>query len=426
MPDMIHIALVSALLAWNPPADETAIEGGGKVVLSIGEVPEVAERGKPVDVAVEVASQGAREIAGTLSIGLEPSWVLEGLAERLVKVPAGGKTVVQVKIAAGLNTHGAHYPLHARLRVADGGVEKQLHAVRVFETRLGPPPPPDEPLVVPAGGSLDLSAARAVRVSWEWFGKPRRAMLFGWTGSDPECRLDFSTGGQADRGGSRPAISVHPPWWTGAGTMFADYRVSLPAAGPVRFEAAGALRDIAPAEPPSDGVTYRVSAAPADGKGEPPSDGAFRLLAEKHIAARTWTPFVADLSDLAGKTVWLRLETHPGPKRDTTCDGAFWGSPRIACGPPPPAAAGAEREIDRKEVHGFKDDWTVDGEVLPPYGFLAKGKDILVVRSKGLTMARDSRVEFIEKDGFSYRVEVSSSGPGKITPLPGTRPPPEK
>ena len=175
IPDMIHIAIITAVLAWNPPVDEAAIEGGGKVVLSIGEVPEVAERGKSVDVAVEVASQGAREIAGTLSIGLEPSWVLEGPAEREVKIPAGGKAVVEVKIAAGPKTHGAHYPLHARLRVADGGVEKQLHAVRVFETRLGPPPPPDEPLVVPAGGSLDLSAARAVRVSWEWFGKPRRS-----------------------------------------------------------------------------------------------------------------------------------------------------------------------------------------------------------------------------------------------------------
>jgi len=330
---MISVAFLSIFLGFNPPVDSLDLEGGGKLSLKIGEVPEVSARGKPVSVILEISSTGKREIRGTLRIGLEPSWSIRGSPQRRLTIPAGGTSSVEVKIVPGARTHPAHYPIHGRFQFSRGEKKRELHAVRIFETALSPAPPPDRPLEAGTSGEIHLSSTRAVRVSWERFGKKRRKMPFGWTGNDPECRLVFLPGRRVDRGKTLDAIEVHPPWWKGAGTMFADYRIQLPDTRPIRFEAAGAIRDLHAGEPPSDGVTYRVYAAPAGPPpSEPPEDGAFRLLVEKHIDARRWQLIEADLGELAGRPIWLRLETHPGPKRDTTCDGASWGAPGVISG----------------------------------------------------------------------------------------------
>jgi tetratricopeptide (TPR) repeat protein/O-antigen ligase len=46
-------------------------------------------------------------------------------------------------------------------------------------------------------------------------------------------------------------------------------------------------------------------------------------------AARRWHPYVVDLSDYAGQTVKLTLETGGGPAGDSRFDWAGWGAPRL-------------------------------------------------------------------------------------------------
>ncbi len=330
---MMFITLASALFCFNPPVDQLDLGGGGTLTLKIGEVPTPTERGKPIPVRIEISTSGKNEIRGTLKIDLEPAWSIEGSPLRSLAIPAGGATSAEFKLIPGKNTHPAHYPIHGRFRFSEGTTERLLHAVRIFETGFPPAPPADSPLKIGEIGRIPLSPVRAVRISWERFGEERKKMPFGWTGQDSDCRLVYRPGARADRGRSLNAIEVHPPWWNGAGTMFADYRIQLPKEGRLRFEAAGALRDLHPDEPPSDGVTYRISAVPAGPHAaEPPEDGEFQLLKEKHIAARRWELIEADLDPYAGRPIWLRLETHPGPKRDTTCDGAFWGAPCVLSG----------------------------------------------------------------------------------------------
>ena len=76
---------------------------------------------------------------------------------------------------------------------------------------------------------------------------------------------------------------MHPPWRPAAGTVFAEYRVKLPDVAPLTLAFANAIRDNTAAEPPSDGVTFRVWA------GE-------QKLFERHTDSKQWVDGTADLS----------------------------------------------------------------------------------------------------------------------------------
>ncbi|MFA0750479.1 MAG: hypothetical protein SLRJCFUN_000882, partial [Candidatus Fervidibacter sp.] len=75
-----------------------------------------------------------------------------------------------------------------------------------------------------------------------------------------------------------------------------------------------------------------------DGGGAPTQDGddGWRLLYERHSDSKVWLPAQVDLSEFAGQQVILRIEVHPGPKNDTTCDLAFIGEPYLVAGRKPP------------------------------------------------------------------------------------------
>ena len=115
---------------------------------------------------------------------------------------------------------------------------------------------------------------------------------------------------------------MHPPYRGGAGTMFVDYRLKLPSTTPLKFIFFNAIRDNAATEPKSDGVTFRVWA----------ND---KMLYEKHTDSKTWVPGEVDLDKYAGQEILLRLESHPGPKKNTTCDSCFWGDPTVVAGKAP-------------------------------------------------------------------------------------------
>ncbi|MFA0732889.1 MAG: hypothetical protein RJAPGHWK_001867 [Candidatus Fervidibacter sp.] len=75
-----------------------------------------------------------------------------------------------------------------------------------------------------------------------------------------------------------------------------------------------------------------------DGGGAPTQsdDDGWQLLYERHSDSKVWVPARVDLSAFAGQRIVLRLEVHPGPKNDTTCDLAFIGEPYLVAGRTPP------------------------------------------------------------------------------------------
>ena len=192
------------------------------------------------------------------------------------------------------------------------------------------------------GGVLRLEEAGG-HVAWQQAGAPAVRRPAGWTGSDSVTGVSFSIG-EIDRGGDwRPALALHPPWRTGAGTAWVEYPVALPHCAPLTLTFANAIRDHRADEPPSDGVTFRVWV----------NGIAVQSL---HTDSKVWTESEVDLSAWAGQTIALRLESHPGPRDDTTCDSSFWAEPTVWARSRPPrraeAAWAAALEDARRRLAG--------------------------------------------------------------------------
>ena len=121
-------------------------------------------------------------------------------------------------------------------------------------------------------------------------------------------------------GGEKKRAMFMQPSSAGGVTVppFAAYRLDLPDA-PMRFvclvgKCDGSFK--------GDGVTCRVV---VEGM-----DGSRTVVAERHLAEYGWRPMAADLSRWAGKSIFLRLETSPGPKGDHSGDWALWAEMSIA------------------------------------------------------------------------------------------------
>ena len=123
---------------------------------------------------------------------------------------------------------------------------------------------------------------------------------------------------------------MHPPWTPGGGSVYADYLLKLPEIQPLKLTFANAIRDHTEKEPPSDGVLFRAWASRSVA-----GDGAEQLY-QRFTDSKVWVEGEADLSGFAGETILLRLECHPGPSKDTTCDSAFWAEPTVVSGDGPP------------------------------------------------------------------------------------------
>ena len=303
----------------------------GPLTVSIGQVGSVTALDVPQTLAVTLTNVSKSDLTVRVRMtGLIDEWRPEGPTEAKITVPAGGSAPATFRIVAGRGTHSALYPVHVAAAFTHDGRGAVARAVRIFETRL--PTAPPKPLkwslnVAPADGVLPLTRLRTHRVAWQRFEGETRYTPVGFCGSVPGNRASFTVDG-VQRGTTKRAISMHPPWRGGGGTIFAEYRLKLPDTTPISLTFANAIRDHAATEPPSDGVTFRVRAGPAGGEDE-------KVLFERHTASKKWLDGKADLTAFAGKEIVLRLESHPGPKRNTTCDQSYWGEPTILAGQPP-------------------------------------------------------------------------------------------
>ena len=332
--------LTTCVLAWSC-LTASAFNGekatAGAISLTIGSIPTITNLNASQVFMVVVSNSSA----ATLTVNVEMGGLVDetrpvGETSKRLEVPGLGQRQTTFQFMFGEGSHSALYPVHVWARFKANGTEHAAHGVRIFQTDFGrsakgDPVPPELPVwEAPLAGALPLATLTNWQVAWQWSGKPCERLPVRWQGNESRSSANFAKVPVTRGGETRQALQMHPPYRGGAGTIFAEYRLRLPATQPIRLVFFNAIRDNAPTEPASDGVTFRVWADE-------------EKLFERHTDAKTWQPGEADLSPFAGKEILLRLECHPGPKNDTTCDSAFWGDPTLVVGAAPRILSASEK-----------------------------------------------------------------------------------
>jgi len=307
----------------------------GDLKVLIEEIPEVTALEESVPVHVILENAGRAAISGTVQIrDLVDETRVVGADAKEFAVAPGEKTTLDFAVAFGRGSYSALYPVHAYVEFEQAGASMKGHAVRILSTKFAradgsaTEPTPMEANVLPEAGALPLWTLRTHRIAWQYYDGPMQYKAAGWMGSDPVSRANMGVTA-VTRGDMRTSINMHPPWVGGGGTIFCDYLLKLPETRPLQLVFANAIRDHRADEPASDGVLFRVWA------GEDVTGEDAELLYENFTDAKRWAPGEADLSGYAGNTILLRLESHPGPNRNTTCDSSYWAEPTVVAGPHP-------------------------------------------------------------------------------------------
>ena len=326
----VALLLPAACFAWN--GHEVA-KGGLRVLIE--EVPQVTATDTPVAVQVVLENTGDDGVTGSVTIrDLVDGTRVEGADSKPFELAQGATSALQFAVVFPEGTYSALYPVHAYVQFTRGDVTEQVHAVRIVQTKFTATdtsslaPTAMQAAAAPLRGALPLWALGTHRVAWNYYDKPMHYKPSGWTGSDSLSRASMGVT-VVTRGEARGAINMHPTWGDGGGTVMCDYLLSLPATEPIKLTFANAIRDHSQTEPPSDGVLFRVWAAEGVGAENP------QLLYEDFTDAKVWKAGEADLTPYAGRTILLRLESHPGPDRNTTCDSSYWAEPTVITGPQP-------------------------------------------------------------------------------------------
>lgn len=324
--------LPSMVFAWSGHE----VRSGALKVL-IEEVPEITERGEPVPVQVSLENLGDAVFTGIVEFGeLVAGTHVVGVSRKKFAVASGEKIALEFDIAFGKETYSALYPVHFVADFVQKGKAMSAHAVRIVSTNFKEKDDFDEPTPVelnkvPEIGVLPLWTLRTHRVAWRYYDGAMHYKKSGWMGSDSVSRATMQVG-TVTRDETKTAIQMHPPWMPGGGTIFCDYLLKLPQTKPLKLTFANAIRDHWEDEPPSDGVLFRVWATVRSSDLTDRSINDLELLYENFTDAKSWSPGEVDLSKYAGRTIILRLESHPGPNKDTTCDSSYWAEPMVIAG----------------------------------------------------------------------------------------------
>lgn len=306
----------------------------GPLTLVIEKIETVTAYDTPCEVRATLSNADAAPLSVQLKLtGLVDEWRAVGPTERKVDIAPRGKATATFQIAAGKGAYSALYPVRIQAAFRHTGQAVQAQAIAVFETKFPEEPGtavPSPVCTLPQRGAIALTTLRTQQVIWSYLKGPLVHLPIGWQGSDAESKASFSRGPVA-RGETRPALNMHPAYRPKAGTVMAEYRVKLPQQGPIRFAFHNAIRDSSPKEGRSDGVTFRVWIG--DEK-----------VFERHTDAKVWTPGEVNLDRFAGREVRLRLESHPGPKGNTSCDSSYWGDPILVAGAAPPALSPTDKQ----------------------------------------------------------------------------------
>ena len=320
--------LAAPLYAFNPPVDT-----GGPLTVRIEGPEEVTEADVSLPVRVVVENKGDQRIKGTLELAVIDRWRAEPAGAVRFSVDAQRKVSHEFQVVAGQGTFNAHYPVHAYARFESGGRQLTAHPILILQTKLAKPPRAPvlvkwETFEVAEDGRLALWRLPVHRSVVAVFAEEPKTMPAGWQGSEPRSRGSFQFRSETLGGQTRSVVAIHPPWYEGlAGTQLVEFPLRLPKTAPLRLTFANAVTPTGE----GDGVTFRVRVLPL---GAPEGDFG-KVVFERHVDAHSWQPAEADLSEFAGRTVRLQLESHPGPKNNTGWDQSYWAEPTLVAGTPP-------------------------------------------------------------------------------------------
>mgnify|MGYP000557267952 CR=1 FL=1 len=397
----------------------------GPLKLFISDIPVVTNRNQTQIATVRLTNTAAERLVVNLELkDLVDDCRAVGPTKKRVELAPKGAAHSTFEFQCGPGTFSAHYPLHVYATGQVGEQKIAAHAVQIFladfaaEARARPLE--FLPIAVPASGGFALASVRSNRVAWNYLGRPPVYLPAGWQGSDAQSSASFSRGA-VTRGEARQALHLHPPYRGGVGSVFVEYRLKLPKTQPLKFSFYHAIRDHSASEPPSDGVTFRVW---ADNE----------KLFERHTDAKVWQPGEVDLSRFAGREILLRLESHPGPKNNTTCDSCYWGDPTITAGAPPAMLTAAQKasravefqraletgKVEEAGIHFFNLQGGARAAVLPGPRGLADGligfsQDGKTAVFEGLEMAvQNQRLSEWPSAAVVRKFEATRSADGRL------------
>ncbi len=347
MPRILHAVLACAFfplvcLGWSGH-DVTE----GNVRVAIDEIADVSDPFAPVTATVRVRNAGEAPIKGHVEIReLVDDWRVVGDAAAGFEVAPGKEHASSFSIVSGSFVFAELYPVHAYVTLTEPDGTEPIHAVRIF--RVASVPRPASPkeftaIGVPPEGAIPLLSTRVHRAAWQPYDGDTIVLGVGWSGQDQRSRTLVSFGTMT-RGDTRQTLGMHPPWGGERGTAFCDYLVTLPKTTPIALTFANAIRDHHGTEPPSDGVLFRVWAGAAQDGSD--AEAVFADFTD----SKTWRAGKADLTPYAGRTILLRLESHPGPKRNTVCDSSYWAEPTVVAGHARKGVTGEELAASRGAI----------------------------------------------------------------------------
>lgn len=330
------LLLVFCLPGSRAPAFDPPVDRVGPLTVRVEGPDVVTQTESPLPVRVVIENQGPKPVEGTVQVRLVDDWRAEPAGPVRLSVKARSSSTRAFRVVAGKGTYSGHYPIHALVRFELGGKQQAAHPIRIVQTKLPRPPrrpAPVEwkPLEVPPAGQLGLWLVPVHRAVVQVFGQKPQTMPIGWQGSETQSRATLQIRSETLGGRAREVIAVHPPWYEGrVGTMLVEFPLQLPKTTPLRLRFANAVTPSGE----GDGVTFRVRVL----AGNAPPGKFGRVVFERHTAAKTWQAAEVDLSQLAGQTVRLQLQSHPGPKNNTGWDQSYWAEPTLLAGslPTPP------------------------------------------------------------------------------------------
>ena len=349
-------ALAPCAMAFNPPEDQV-----GPIKLRIEAPAKFTACNTPTPVRVTLENFDSNPVRGTLFLKGENAFRMEPAVDKPVafSVAAGATTEQVFTVNVGEESNNALYPLHAYATFKSGTKEQEAHAIAIVEVCVDrvssvSTSTPWKPFAITANTVLPLLELPVSRPLIQIGSDSIRALPVGFTGEDPTTKAYITAQERVGRPDSRPTLMIHPPWAGGKpGTALVEYPVQLPPGQRIHLRFANALRDSSPGEPLSDGVTFRVRVAPFP---SPPEDTPTlgEVLFERNTDTKTWQTNEADLSRFAGKTVLIQLESHPGPKNDTTCDASYWGDPQLVTGESSTVPVARQEIIRLGSANGYR------------------------------------------------------------------------
>ena len=321
-----------ACLAFDSPVDRK-----GPLTVRIEGPEKISDVKTPLRISVHVENGGDQGVAGTVQLRGIDGWICRPAGAVAFRSDVDSKAVLEFQVTPGEPTYRDLYPIHAIVEFDWKSAHYTAHPILILEADVPSITKsaalPWQPLVLGRDRSLALLQMPVYRAVVHVSGRPPKTMPVGWSGTEQPSRTSVQPRIDDPVGeSSRPALAVHPPWSGGqVGTACLEYPLAIPEETSVQLRFASAVTNSGD----GDGVTFRVRVAEWDA-----ADGTLgEIVFERHSAAKAWQEADVELSQWAGRTIRLQLESDPGPDNNTSFDQSYWRDPTLVIGKPPSPAA---------------------------------------------------------------------------------------